>query len=116
MPHTRLAGHWRGATSGAAGEHHEQAIVLTAVMPGAPAKIESKYPRQCLAKEMREQKGEKNQAGDMDREHPVFIEIFLGMVGAINRRHVMRVVEDQRQGVETYRPCGDTGVSSEIAE
>src|ERR1041384_2813627 len=85
-------------------------------MPGAPAKIKREDPRQRLPEEMREQKSEENQPCDMDCEHPVFIEIFLGMIGAVNGRHVMRVVKNQCQRVETYRPGNDTGVGGEVAE
>ena len=47
----------------------------------------------------------------MDREHPVFIEIFLRVIGAVNGRHVVRVVENQRQRIERDRPHRDIGIS-----
>ena len=39
--------------SGTAGEHHEQAVILSAVVPRTPGQIDREYPRKNAQPEMR---------------------------------------------------------------
>ena len=65
---------------------------------------------------MRKQQREEDQPCDMDCEHPVFIEVFLGVIGAVDGRHVVRVVKNQRQRIEDDRPGGNAGLGRKIAQ
>ena len=50
----------------------------------------------------------------MQRDELVFIEILARVIRAINRRHEMRVIENNRQQIERHRPRMDcaAGISS----
>ncbi len=90
--------------SRAAREHHKQAVVLSAVMPGAPGQIDGEDPRQNSNPGMRQHQRQYDQRRDVHGEDSVFVKVFFAMVGAIDRRHVVRVVEKQRQRVKGNRP------------
>jgi hypothetical protein len=49
---------------------------------------------------------ERDHHGDIDGEEPVFFEIFRRVVGAVDRRHVVRVVAKNGEQVERE---GDLG-------
>jgi hypothetical protein len=51
---------------------------------------------------VRQQQRQQNHCRDVNREDAIFFEIFGAMVGAIDRRHVVRIVKEERQRVENH--------------
>ena len=84
----------------APGEHHEQAVILAAVVPRTPDQVKRENPGNGAEPEVRQNQRQHNEAGDVNRENPVFLKIRRGVIGAINRRHVMGIVEEQGQSVK----------------
>ena len=59
-----------GLCAGAAGKHHKDPIVLTAVMPGAPGYVQRKKKRQSAKPEVRDHRG--------DQQQPIFVPVWSG--------------------------------------
>lgn len=105
-----------GSEPGAAGEHHEKAIILAGVVPRAPADVESENPRNNGIPEMGDQASEDEEQSDVYGEDAVFGELVVGMVGAIDGGHEMGVVEKKSEGVESKGPTLCGGGRGVIAE
>ena len=102
--------------AGAAGEHHHQAVVLAGVVPWAPADVERENPRHEPVRGVEHHRRDNHQQREMQREEFVFFELLARVIGAVNRGHEMRVVEDDGEQVEGHgptvrvrrrKPCGD---------
>lgn len=52
----------------------------------------------------------------MDGKYPIFIEILAGVVRAINRGHVMRIIEEQGEPIKGNRPCKCAGDRREVSQ
>ncbi len=97
----------RGLTrlrSGTAGEHHEQAVILPTVVPRTPGQIGSENPRQNSHPGMRQDQRQHDERRGVHREDAVLLTILGAMVSAVNRRHVVRIVEEECQRVKSHRP------------
>ncbi len=90
----------RGRSTSSPGEHHEQAIILATVVPGTPHEIERENPGKGTKPEVRQDQRQHNQGSDVDRKDAVFMKILRRVIGAINRRHVVGIVEEQGQSVK----------------
>ena len=88
----------------ASGEHGEQAIILSAVVPRAPCQINCENPGERAEPGMRYQQREHDQRRDVHREDTILLEIFGAVIGAIQSRHVVRIVEEECEGIECHRP------------
>ncbi len=73
-------------------------------MPRAPRQIQSEHPWEQSVPEVRQDHSQQYQAGKVNREEPVFSKIALVVIRAIERGHVMRIVEKERERVESNRP------------
>ena len=102
--------------SGAASEHHEQAVILSAVVPRTPGQIDCEDPRQNARPGMRQNQRQGNQRRNMYGEDAVFLEVFGPMVGTIDCCHVVRVVKEKRENVKDDRPGANTGSDREIRD
>src|SRR5271155_1824534 len=79
----------------AARKHHEEAVILAAIVPRAPGEIKSENPWKHAQPEMRQGQRQQNHGRRVDREDSIFLKIFLTMVGPVNRGHVVRIVEQE---------------------
>jgi len=80
--------------TGPAREQHEDAVVLSAVMPGAPGKVERENQGNARYQNARPLTPAPQQR-EVHGEDAVLVEIFGAMVGAVNCRHVVRIVKEE---------------------
>lgn len=93
-----------GSEAGAARKHHQQAVILAGVVPGAPTDIQSEDPREQRIPEMRDQASAEEQERDVNGEDAVLREFVVGMIRAIHGGHEMRVIAEQGQSIEGEGP------------
>jgi len=97
-------------------EHHHQAVVLAGVVPRAPADVEREDPRDEPVRRVQHHSRDDHKQREVQREEFIFFELLARVISAINRRHEMRVIEDDGEQVEGHgpavrvrrrKPCGD---------
>jgi hypothetical protein len=94
----------RHARAAAPHEHHQQAVVLAGVVPGAPANVKREHPRKQPVEGMQQHAGQNHQQRDVQGDQLVFLELRAGVVGAVDRRHEVRIVEENGEEVERHGP------------
>ena len=85
-------------------EHHHQAIVLAGVVPRTPADVEREDPRDEPVRRVQHHGRDDHQQREVQREEFVFFELLARVISAINRRHEMRVIEDDGEQVKGHGP------------
>ena len=100
--HLRFPG--RHARAAAPREHQQQPIILTRVVPRAPADVEGEDPRQKAIRRVQQTSRQNQQQRDVQRENLVLFETFARAIGPVNRGHVMRIIEQKRQEIKAHRP------------
>ncbi len=82
-----------GLRAGSTREQQEDAVVLAAVVPRTPRQVKRENDGQGPVPHMGYDQRQRDQQGQMNRKDPVFVEVFRAMVGAVDRRHVVRIVK-----------------------
>jgi len=90
--------------AGAADKHHQETVVLAGVVPGTPTNIESENPGKKWKPKMGDECSRSEKKSDVNGKDAIFGEFVVGMIGAVDGSHEVRVVEEESESVEREGP------------
>ena len=105
-----------GCGAVAAGEHHQQSVILAGVVPWAPVDVEREDPGQQLERGVRQDGRQYQQCRSVNGEDAVLGKIFARAVGAVDGGHEVGIVKYQRERVKNHGQTCCAGLRQSIGE
>src|SRR5581483_12082771 len=97
-------------------KHHEQPIILPAVMPWTQRQVQRENPGQRIHIKMRQHQCQQHQPSDMNGEYAITAEVVGTPISAVQRGHVVRIIEEKGETIKTNGPRHRRRIRREIAE